>query len=139
DVEKWLGLGVSRVIIGTLALKNPDLVIEIAKKFPKQIVVGIDARDGKVAVSGWVEKSKMAVIDLAKKFENTGVAAIIYTDINRDGTLQGVDFDGTKNLAENVNIPIIASGGISSLQDVDELAKIEKLDGVIVGRALYGV
>ena len=137
DVEKWLGFGVNRVIIGTLALKNPDLVIEIADKFPQQIVVGIDARDGKVAVSGWVEKSEMTVIDLAKKFENTGVAAIIYTDINRDGTLQGVDFNGTKNLAENVNIPIIASGGISSLQDVDELAKIEKLDGVIVGRALY--
>jgi phosphoribosylformimino-5-aminoimidazole carboxamide ribotide isomerase len=137
NVEKWLKVGVSRVIIGTLALKNPELVIKIAKKFPNRIVVGIDARNQKVAVSGWVEESEVYAVDLAKKFENSGVVAIIYTDIQRDGTLEGVDAEGTKKLSNAVNIPIIASGGVSSIEDIKKLEKIINLDGVIVGKALY--
>lgn len=137
NIQKWLNAGVSRVIIGTLALKNPNLVIEIAQKFPNKIVVGIDARNQKVAVSGWVENSEIDVIDLAKKFEGSAVAAIIYTDIQKDGTLEGADIYGTEKLATAVNIPIIASGGVSSIEDIKKLEKIRKLDGVIVGKALY--
>ena len=137
NIQKWLNVGVSRVIIGTLALKNPNLVIEIAQKFPNKIVVGIDARNQKVAVSGWLENSEIDVIDLAKKFEDSEVAAIIYTDIQKDGTLEGVDIYGTEKLATAVNIPIIASGGVSSIEDIKKLEKIRKLDGVIVGKALY--
>ncbi len=135
-IEKWLGLGLNRVILGTIALQNPDLVKEAAKKFPNQIVVGIDAKNGMVATHGWVESSSTSVIDLAKKFEDVGVAAIIYTDINRDGTGEGVDFEGTKKLAENISIPVIASGGVGSIEDVRQVAQL-KIDGVIIGRALY--
>ncbi len=137
-IEKWLGLGLKRVILGTVALQNPDLVKEAAKKFPNQIVVGIDAKDGMVATHGWVESSTTSVIDLAKKFEDAGVAAIIYTDINRDGTGEGVDFEGTKKLSESVSIPIIASGGIGSIDDVKKVSLLD-IDGIIVGRALYDV
>jgi phosphoribosylformimino-5-aminoimidazole carboxamide ribotide isomerase len=137
NIEKWLNIGVDRVIIGTMALRNPDLVVKIAQKFPNRIVIGIDARNQKVAVSGWVEKSEIDVIDLAKKFENSGVAAIIYTDIERDGTLEGVDIEGTKRLVEAVKIPIIASGGVCSIEDVKKLEKITKLNGVVIGKALY--
>jgi phosphoribosylformimino-5-aminoimidazole carboxamide ribotide isomerase len=135
-IEKWLDLGLKRVILGTVALQNPDLVKDVAKKFPNQIVVGIDAKNGMVATHGWVESSSTSVIDLAKKFEDAGVAAIIYTDINRDGTGQGVDFEGTKKLSEAIKIPVIASGGIGSFEDVKKVADL-KIDGVIIGRALY--
>lgn len=135
-IEKWLNLGLKRVILGTIALQNPELVKVAAKKFPNQIVVGIDAKNGMVATHGWVESSSTSVIDLAKKFEDAGVAAIIYTDINRDGTGEGVDFEGTKKLAESISIPVIASGGIGSIFDVQKVAELE-IQGVIIGRALY--
>ncbi len=136
-IENWLSLGVSRVILGTVAAKNPALVKEAAKKFPKKIVVGIDSKNGFVATEGWVETSEIKTLELAKKYEDAGVEAIIYTDISRDGTLTGVDFEGTKALAQNLTIPIIASGGISCAQDVKNLQVIKNLEGVIVGRALY--
>lgn len=135
-IEKWLDLGLRRVILGTVALQNSDLVKEAAKKFPNQIVVGIDAKNGMVATHGWVEDSSTSVIDLAKKFEDAGVAAIIYTDINRDGTGEGVDFEGTKKLAESISIPVIASGGVGSIADVRKVAQLG-INGVIIGRALY--
>ncbi len=139
DIEKWLKIGVNRVILGTVAAKNPELVIDACKKFPEKIVVGIDAKNGTVATEGWVVDSKISVLELAKKYEDCGVAAIIYTDISRDGTLSGVDLDGTKNLAQNLKIPVIASGGVSAISDLKEIAKLEKFGviGSIVGRALY--
>jgi phosphoribosylformimino-5-aminoimidazole carboxamide ribotide isomerase len=139
SIEKWLNLGVNRVILGTIAAKNPDLVIAACKKFPQKIVVGIDAKNGKVATEGWVETSEISVLELAKKFENCGVAAIIYTDISRDGTLSGADLAGTKHLAENLKIPVIASGGISNLDDITKISELEKFGviGAIVGRAIY--
>jgi phosphoribosylformimino-5-aminoimidazole carboxamide ribotide isomerase len=138
-IEKWLNLGISRIIIGTAALKNPELVKLAARKFPKKIVVGIDAKNGMVAVEGWVSESNISVVELAKKFEDAGVAAIIYTDINRDGTLTGVDLEGTKKLAESINISVIASGGVASIKDIKQLQNLEKygVEGVIVGKALY--
>jgi phosphoribosylformimino-5-aminoimidazole carboxamide ribotide isomerase len=138
-IEKWLNLGVSRVILGTVAAKNPGLVIEACKKFPGKIVIGIDAKNGFVATEGWVETSEISVLTLAKKFEDCGAEAIIYTDISRDGTLTGADFEGTKHLAENLNIPVIASGGISNLDDVLKIKTLEKhgVIGAIVGRAIY--
>jgi phosphoribosylformimino-5-aminoimidazole carboxamide ribotide isomerase len=139
DIEKWLKLGINRVILGSVAKKNPDLVIEACKKFPGQIVIGIDAKDGMVATEGWVETSEISAIDLAKKLEHCGAAAIIYTDISRDGTLTGFDFDGTKELAESLSIPVIASGGISNLEDVLKVKSLEEFGviGSIVGRAIY--
>ncbi len=139
QIENWLSLGVSRVILGTIAAKNPEIVIEACKKFPGRIVVGIDSKNGFVATEGWVEESETKTLDLAKKYEDVGVCAIIYTDISRDGTLTGVDFEGTKNLAQNLSIPVIASGGVSSIEDIKALKTLEKhgLEGVIVGRALY--
>lgn len=138
-IENWLSLGLSRVILGTVAAKNPALVIEACKKFPGKIVVGIDAKEGLVATEGWVETSQISVLTLAKKFEDCGVEAIIYTDISRDGTLTGVDLAGTKNLAENLKIPVIASGGVSNLADVLQIKELEKsgVIGAIVGRAIY--
>lgn len=138
-IGKWLEAGVSRVILGTAALRNPELVKEACKKHPNKIVVGIDGKGGKVAVEGWAETSEMSVIDLAKAFENAGVAAIIYTDISRDGLMVGADVDGTKALAQSVNIPIIASGGISCTQDIAKIKSIESsgVAGVVSGRALY--
>jgi len=135
-IEKWLALGISRVILGTVALQNPDLVKVAAKKFPGKIVVGIDAKNGMVATHGWVESSTTSVVDLAKKFEDAGVAAIVYTDINRDGTGEGVDFEGTKKLSESISIPVIASGGVGSIDDVKKVAQLG-INGVIIGRALY--
>jgi phosphoribosylformimino-5-aminoimidazole carboxamide ribotide isomerase len=135
-IEKWLDLGLNRVILGTIALQNPDLVKQAAKKFPNKIVVGIDAKNGMVATHGWVESSSTSVIDLAKKFEDAGVAAIVYTDINRDGTGDGVDFEGTKKLAESISIPVIASGGVGGLEDVKKVAQLG-INGIIIGRALY--
>lgn len=138
-VERWLELGVNRVILGSVAAKNPALVIEACKKFPGKIVIGIDAKNGFVAVDGWVKTSEIQTIELAKKLENCGASAIIYTDISRDGTLAGFDFDGTKSLAQNVKIPVIASGGISNLDDVLQAKELEKFGviGAIVGRAIY--
>lgn len=138
-IEKWLELGVSRVILGTIAAKNPELVIEACQKFPRKIVVGIDAKEGRVATEGWVKTSEMTVLELAKKFEDCGVEAIIYTDIARDGTLAGADFVGTRDLAQSLKIPVIASGGISSLKDVLQIKTLEEdgVIGAIVGRAIY--
>lgn len=138
-IEKWLELGVSRVILGTIAAKNPELVIEACQKFPGKIVVGIDAKEGRVATEGWVKTSEMTVLELAKKFEDCGVEAIIYTDIARDGTLAGADFVGTRDLAQSLKIPVIASGGISSLKDVLQIKTLEEdgVIGAIVGRAIY--
>lgn len=138
-IEMWLEKGISRVILGTVAVKDPELVIEACKKFPGQIAVGIDAKDGFVAVEGWAEVSELSVIELAKKFENAGVAAIIYTDISRDGILAGLNMQSTVELANAVSIPVIASGGLASIDDIHELKKPENaiLEGAISGRALY--
>lgn len=139
DIEKWLELGVSRVILGTIAAKNPEIVKEACAKFSGKIVVGIDAKEGRVATEGWIKTSEITTIELAKKFEDCGVCAIIYTDISRDGTLTGFDYEGTKSLAQNLKIPVIASGGISSIKDVKKVVELEKfgVEGAIIGRALY--
>jgi len=136
-IEGWLGRGVRRVILGTVALKAPDLVREACRLFPGRIAVGIDAKGGKVAVEGWAETSDLAVLDLAQRFEDAGVAALIYTDIDRDGVLAGPNVSATQALAEAIGIPVIASGGVSSLEDLRALKQISRLDGVISGRALY--
>lgn len=138
-VERWLTLGVSRVILGTAALKNPKLVKEACREFPTRIAVGIDAKHGHVAVEGWAEVSDMKAIDLARKFRDAGVAAIIYTDISRDGAMQGSNVEETVALAKQVSLPVIASGGISSLEDIKRYKAHEKdgIQGVIIGRALY--
>jgi phosphoribosylformimino-5-aminoimidazole carboxamide ribotide isomerase len=139
DIEEALSLGVHRVILGTIALTNPKLVIEACKKFPGKIVIGIDAKNGFVATQGWVEDSKISAIELGKRLEYCGASAIIYTDISRDGTLTGFDFAGTKQLAQNLLIPIIASGGVASDEDVIKVHQLKKdgVVGAIVGRALY--
>jgi phosphoribosylformimino-5-aminoimidazole carboxamide ribotide isomerase len=138
-IEGWLGKGVTRVIIGTAAVREPALVKEAAKKFPGRIVVGLDARDGKVAVEGWAKKSELSALEIATRFEDAGVAAIVHTDIARDGMLKGLNLDATVALAEAVSIPVIASGGLASLDDVRALLapRARKLEGAIVGRALY--
>lgn len=139
QIETWLEEGVSRVILGTIAARDPELVKEACALFPDQIAVGIDARDGKVAVEGWVETSDIDVIDLAKRFEDVGVSAIIYTDINRDGTGEGVNIVSSISLAQNTSIPIIASGGVGSIKDLELVrdARQYGIEGVIVGKALY--
>ncbi len=138
-IESWLGEGIRRVIIGTAAVQNPSLVKEAAKKFPGRIAVGIDARAGKVAVAGWAEETTLTAVEVARMFEDAGVAAIIYTDVERDGMLQGLNLDATIDLANSVNIPVIASGGLASLDDVKKLLepRAKKLEGAIAGRALY--
>lgn len=138
-IRFWLDRGVRRVILGTMALRNPDLVIEACKTYPGRIVVGVDAKDGLVAVEGWAEVSDITAIELAKKFEGAGVAAIIFTDIARDGLMQGPNIDSTLELAEAVSIPVIASGGVSSMEDLKALRERggELLEGVISGRAVY--
>lgn len=140
QIEYWLNEGISRVILGTVALRNPDLVHQACALFPDQIVVGIDARQGMVAVEGWVETSDMPATELAQKFEDCGVSAIIYTDIDRDGTGTGVNIDSTCALAQATRIPIIASGGVGSLDDikaVSQAAQSHNLNGVVVGKAFY--
>jgi phosphoribosylformimino-5-aminoimidazole carboxamide ribotide isomerase len=138
-IEAWLAKGLSRVILGTVALRDPELVKTAAKRFPGKIAVGIDARGGKVAVEGWAETSELDAIELARRFEGAGVAAIIYTDIDRDGVLAGINWAGTLALARAVSIPVIASGGLASMDDIERLARPECqiLEGAISGRALY--
>ncbi|WP_432449005.1 1-(5-phosphoribosyl)-5-[(5-phosphoribosylamino)methylideneamino]imidazole-4-carboxamide isomerase [Aliiroseovarius marinus] len=137
-IEGWIEKGLSRVILGTVAVENPDLVREAARAFPGKVAVGIDARDGRVATKGWAEETDVMVTDLAKSFEDAGVAAIIYTDINRDGAMQGPNVEATADLARAVSIPVIASGGVSSLDDLRALKSCgAPLDGAISGRALY--
>jgi phosphoribosylformimino-5-aminoimidazole carboxamide ribotide isomerase len=138
-IESWLEKGLSRVILGTVAVRNPALVKEACRLCPGKVAVGIDAKGGKVAVEGWGEASELGVIELAKKFEGAGVAAIIYTDIDRDGILAGINWASTLDLARAVTIPVIASGGLASLEDIRRLASPECaiLEGAISGRALY--
>jgi phosphoribosylformimino-5-aminoimidazole carboxamide ribotide isomerase len=138
-VEAWLEKGVARVIIGTAAVRDPELVKAAAKKYPGRVAVGLDARDGKVAVQGWAETSEVTALEIARRFEDAGVAAIIFTDIARDGLLKGLNLDATIELAESVSIPVIASGGFASIDDVKALLerRAKKLAGAIVGRALY--
>jgi len=139
DIEAWLGRGLSRVILGTVAVRDPALVKEAARRFPGQIAVGIDAKGGKVAVEGWAETSALSVTEMARRFEDAGVAAIIYTDIDRDGILAGINWDATIALADAVRIPVIASGGLAGMDDIARLAAPDaaKLEGAISGRALY--
>ena len=136
-IEAWLDKGLARVILGTVAVENPDLVREAARAFPNQVAVGIDARNGRVATKGWAEETDVMVTDLAKSFEDAGVAAIIYTDIMRDGAMGGPNIDATAALARAVNIPVIASGGVSSLADLQALKATGVISGAISGRALY--
>ena len=138
-IETWLSRGLARVILGTVAVRNPDLVMEACRKFPGKVAVGIDAKGGKVAVEGWAEASTLDVIELAKKFEGAGVAAIIYTDIDRDGILAGINWPSTLALADAVSIPVIASGGLASMDDIVRMTQpdAQKLEGAISGRALY--
>lgn len=139
DIERWLEKGLSRVILGTIAVRDPKLVRQAASRFPGQIAVGIDAKGGKVAVEGWAEMSELTAIDLARRFEDAGVAAIVYTDIDRDGILSGINWESTIELAEAVSIPVIASGGLASIADVVRLKMPDaaRLEGAISGRALY--
>ncbi|MDP5217848.1 1-(5-phosphoribosyl)-5-[(5-phosphoribosylamino)methylideneamino]imidazole-4-carboxamide isomerase [Ruegeria sp. 2205SS24-7] len=137
-IEGWLDKGLARVILGTVAVENPDLVREAARAFPGKVAVGIDARNGKVATKGWAEETDVEVTDLARQFEDAGVAAIIYTDINRDGAMQGPNIEATAALARAISIPVIASGGVSSINDLIALRDCgADLNGAISGRALY--
>lgn len=136
-IEMWLTRGISRVILGTVAVENPDLVREAARHFPNQIAVGLDAREGRVATRGWAEETDVMVTDLAKSFEDAGVAAIIYTDINRDGAMAGPNIEATEALARATTLPVIASGGVSSLADLIALRDTGMIAGAISGRALY--
>ena len=139
QVEAWLAKGLARVILGTVAVRDPALVREACRLFPGRIAVGIDAKGGKVAVEGWAEASALGVVELAEKFEGAGVAAIIYTDIDRDGVLAGINWPATIALAEAVSIPVIASGGLASLDDIRRMTMPDaaRLEGAISGRALY--
>ena len=138
-IEKYLDLGLTDVIIGTAAVKNPEFVREACKAFPRQIIVGLDAKDGMVAIDGWATVTEHHVVDLAKRFEDDGVNSIIYTDIGRDGMMSGVNIEATVKLAQSVNIPIIASGGLTNLDDIRALCAVEKegVSGAITGRAIY--
>ncbi|MEP0320611.1 1-(5-phosphoribosyl)-5-[(5-phosphoribosylamino)methylideneamino]imidazole-4-carboxamide isomerase [Bauldia litoralis] len=138
-IDAWLDKGIARVILGTIAVRDPDLVRAAARRHPGKVAVGIDARGGKVAVSGWAEATEMDVIDLARAFEDAGVAAIIYTDIDRDGVLAGLNIASTLKLARSVSIPVIASGGLASIADIRRLLEPDCaiLEGAISGRALY--
>ena len=138
-VEGWFDLGVSRIVMGTAALKDPEFVKDMAKEFPGGIVVAVDARDGMVATEGWAEVSDVEVVDLARRFEDAGVASLLFTDIGRDGLLKGVNIDATVDLARRVNLPVIASGGVKGLDDIRLLAlhAQDGIEGVITGRALF--
>ena len=138
-IDGWLDKGVNRVIIGTAAVRDPALVKDAARKYPARIAVGLDARDGKVAVDGWAEQSELTVLDIARRFEDAGVAAIVYTDVARDGMLQGINWDATIALAAAISIPVVASGGLASIEDIRRMTQPDarKLEGAIAGRALY--
>lgn len=138
-VEDWLAKGITRVILGTAAVRDPAFVKDAARRFPGRVAVGLDAKDGRVAVEGWAETSDLTALELAQRFEDAGVAAIIYTDIARDGLLKGLNMEATVALAEAISIPVIASGGLASLDDVKALMepRAAKLEGAITGRALY--
>jgi phosphoribosylformimino-5-aminoimidazole carboxamide ribotide isomerase len=138
-VEAWLAKGIARVIIGTAAVRDPELVRSAARKYPGRVAVGLDARDGKVAVEGWAETSQVTALEIAQRFEDAGVAAIVFTDISRDGLLKGLNLDATIALADRVSIPVIASGGLASIEDVKAMLQpaASKLAGAIAGRALY--
>ncbi|MEG6508060.1 1-(5-phosphoribosyl)-5-[(5-phosphoribosylamino)methylideneamino]imidazole-4-carboxamide isomerase [Methyloligella sp. 2.7D] len=138
-IEMWLEKGITRVILGTAAVRDPDLVREACKRFPGKVAVGIDAKDGKVAIEGWAEVSELSALELAQRFEDAGVAAIIYTDISRDGVLKGLNLEACAEMAKTVSIPVIASGGLASIEDVKRLLQPEyaMLEGAIAGRALY--
>jgi phosphoribosylformimino-5-aminoimidazole carboxamide ribotide isomerase len=138
-VEAWLDKGITRVIIGTAAVRDPELVKSAATKFPGRVAVGLDARDGKVAVEGWAETSQVTALEIAKRFEDAGVAAIIFTDIARDGLLKGLNLEATIALADAISIPVIASGGLASIEDIKAMLtpRANKLAGAIAGRALY--
>jgi phosphoribosylformimino-5-aminoimidazole carboxamide ribotide isomerase len=138
-IEAWLGNGVARVIIGTAAVRDPQLVRAAARLYPGRIAIGIDAREGKVAVEGWAKSAEMSALELSRRFEDAGVAAIVYTDIARDGALGGLNIAATLALAAAISIPVIASGGLASLDDIRALLKprAKKLAGAIIGRALY--
>jgi phosphoribosylformimino-5-aminoimidazole carboxamide ribotide isomerase len=139
QIETWLASGVTRVILGTVAVRDPALVREAARAFPGRVAVGIDAKDGRVAIEGWAETSELTAAELARRFEDAGVAAIIYTDISRDGLLTGLNLDATAALAREVSIPVIASGGLASIADIEQLMQPQyaMLGGAIAGRALY--
>ena len=139
QIEDWLARGLARVILGTVAVRDPELVRQACRLFPGRVAVGIDARGGKVAVEGWAEASELGVVELAKKFEGAGVAAIVYTDIDRDGVLTGINWESTIALADAVSIPVIASGGLASMADIVRMTMPDarKLEGAISGRALY--
>ncbi|MEO9458566.1 MAG: 1-(5-phosphoribosyl)-5-[(5-phosphoribosylamino)methylideneamino]imidazole-4-carboxamide isomerase [Lentilitoribacter sp.] len=138
-IASWLDKGLARVILGTVAVREPELVKQACREFPGKIAVGIDAKGGKVAVEGWAEASELGIVELAKEFEGAGVSAIIYTDIDRDGVLKGINWESTLNLAKSVSIPVIASGGLASMDDINMMAsdEAEILEGAISGRALY--
>ena len=138
-IDEWLALGIDRVVLGTAALRHPDLVRRAAADHPGAIAVGIDARNGHAAIEGWAETTAVGIVDLARRFEDCGVAALIYTDIERDGALSGIDAAGVANLARQVQIPVIASGGVSALADIAALKAHEAdgIAGIICGRALY--
>ena len=138
-IENWLAKGLARVILGTVAVRQPDLVREACKKFPGSVAVGIDAKGGKVAVEGWAETSELTAIEMAARFEDAGAAAIIYTDIDRDGILTGINWDSTLELARSTSIPVIASGGLASMDDIVRMTREDAqiLEGAISGRALY--
>ncbi|MFQ6549483.1 1-(5-phosphoribosyl)-5-[(5-phosphoribosylamino)methylideneamino]imidazole-4-carboxamide isomerase [Aestuariibius sp. 2305UL40-4] len=136
-IESWLDRGIERVILGTLAVEDPDLVREAARTFPGQVAIGLDARKGQIATRGWAEETDLTVTDLAKAFEDAGIAAIIYTDIDRDGAMEGPNLTATETLAKAVSIPVIASGGVSSLDDLTRLRDTNVIAGAITGRALY--
>ena len=137
-IEAWLEAGITRVILGTIAVRDPELVKRAARRWPGQVVVGIDARGGRVAVEGWAEASELDAVDLARRFVDAGVAAIVYTDIDRDGLLKGVNVEATAALARAVPIPVIASGGVAGVEDITRLKQSgAPIDGAILGRALY--
>ncbi|WP_439534964.1 1-(5-phosphoribosyl)-5-[(5-phosphoribosylamino)methylideneamino]imidazole-4-carboxamide isomerase [Polymorphobacter sp.] len=137
QAEAWLDAGVWRVVMGTAALEDPMLVRALAGEYPGAVVVAVDARDGMVAVRGWAEKSTVSVVDLARRFEDAGVAALLFTDVGRDGMLKGVNIEATAGLADAVNIPVIASGGVAGMEDIIALRRYPKIEGVICGRAIY--
>ena len=138
-VESYLEAGVSYVILGTMAVKRPEFITQLCAEFPGNVIVGIDAKDGMVAVRGWAEKSDHTAQDLALRFEDQGVAAIVYTDINRDGMMEGVNVDATRQLAESISVPVIASGGVTDMECIVQLNEVKGsgIEGVIIGRALY--